>query len=854
MGVIDDSTLSDPLGLAPASARVDFQGTPVPLLWATYISNVGNAVLYYRSADNGNTWSYAGGWNFSVTLQEISNLHVTNRGELWLAFRTHENNRDRISVIRARGTTSSFSFDLPKMIAEPANGGTPGSVHTGIDLQVLELSPGQTAKVVVAAGTRIGGQSGVTLYGAEVASNGTITASNAMFTGTRQWLYSASSGRITPQLDFEHWGDGKTPRIPHLWVSFGRTELRVARLGWNGSRWSGPTSTVQVLSNVPAQDSMPGRWDGAAFIMAAPNPSALNTVAVAERNPANTSTTLRTTPAHPAGNIRNCTLAYNSVDRSFRVFATGTGSQILYYVDYVRRDGQWTTWLPVTATPVINGRNYSVRHESEGSAKYNVIVAYSGSPHTVRSVDMSLSYAPNAPRWQYGTNPATPPANGAAMDVTGSLLLDWEFSDPDPADAQTAWALSRQIGAGAIQYFRASDGTWQASEVKNVGGSTQRTLTTAQWVGAGGHGDPQHTYRVKVWDGSDTPSLYSSALAVIPSTKVNPTITSPETDGMTWTSDTVTLFWSVDEQTAYQVQLLDGASQMRYDSGWRSSTARTFTIPMRVLDGETYTIRLFTRNSEGLPSAVATRTLVVDYTEPPAPSLTATALSHLGLIRVVITNPQPPVINPNPSFEVDLSGWTAINATQERVNDWASDGQWSNKITPSGASTAYTQSVMVPANPGMPYTGWADVRPTTSSKPAAAVLHWYTPAGVYLTSTVAHFPVVAGTPQRVSVTGVAPVDAGQVAIATGVALDPTSADIIYVDDVRLMAGAVPLVLFNDVQRRHAGVDSITDVTIVRGVPEGGTWDDWTARSGQEYEYRAIAVGSNGTVAFGPWTA
>ncbi|MFC0504212.1 hypothetical protein [Micromonospora costi] len=852
MGFIDDSLLANPLAASPAVARIDRQNSGV--LWFTMISNAQNSVLYYRSTDNGSTWQYAGGWNFGVTIHEISNLHITNYGDLWLAFRTNENSRDRISIIRATGGSTTFAAGSPRMLAEPANGGVAGAIHNGLEIHSIGLPPSQAQRIVVAAGTRVGGSSGVTLYGANMATNGALTANNALFTGKRQWLYPGAAGRLTPQIEIEHWGDGKSASVPHLWVSFGRTDLRVVKLAWNGSTWAGPTNTVLLTSGLTAQNAIAGRWDGTRFLTAVPNPdsAATDTVLVLERNQANSSTILRTSPSHPAGAVRNCTLAYNSVSRDFRVFAVGTSSDLLYYVDYARAAGTWTTWTTVTA--VMGGSNYSVRHESYGSARYDVITAHAGSPNTLVSTNVGLSYAPSLPTWQYGTNPTTPPANGAAVDVAKAMLLDWAFSDPDPNDAQSAWALSRQIGSGTVQYLRASDSTWQAGEVKNPGGSTQVNMPASLWVGAGGAGDPAHTYRVKVWDGANLASLYSSALVVVPSAVTNPTITSPDTDGASWTSDTITLFWTVTEQTAYQVQLLNASAALIYDSGWRGGTAPTFSIPTRVEDGQTYTIRLRTRNGEGLASNPVDRTVVVDYTEPTPPVVAALPMPHRGLVRVSITNPLAPSLIPDTSFEVDLSGWTALNATQARVNTWASDGEWSCQITPSGsASNAYTQSVQVPAAPGDVLTGWADVLPVTGNKPAAAYLHWFTGAGVFISSTVAHFPATAGEPQRVSVTGVAPASTGRVAVAAGVALNPASGDVVFVDAVRLMAGAVPYVLSNDLQRRHLG-DTASEVTIGRGIPEGGTWDDWTVRSGQPYEYRAVTYGANGTTSYGPWTA
>ncbi len=710
MGSVATSTLTDPLGPAGIS-RIDRQDQG-GVLWAALLNNTPTGVTFYRSTNGGSSWSTAGSFTGPSTILDLSGMHITSGGELWIGYRTNESNEDRIYIRRCIGTAAAFTAGNALIVAQPANGGVAGSVHTGVDLTVVGDPATGTARAVVAVGTALGvGTAGVSIYAANQAANGTLTSYNAAVTGKRQWLYTGTIGRVTPQMDIEHWGGGKGAYVPHLWVAFGRGELRCVKLAWNGSTWSGPTTTVQIKAGLAAQDCTPGRWDGKRFIMCVPNPDTTDTVLMAERDQANSKSTTRVTPSHPTGVVRNCTISYNSENGDFRIYAVGTSTAVLYFVDFNRAAGTWTSWSTVTGTAITgtNGSNYGVRHESYGNARYDVLTAHTGSPNTIASTHQILTYAPNAPTWLYGTNASTPGSNGAAWSVASQMILDWAFSDPDPTDSQTAWAMSRQIGAGTVQYYRLSDTTWQASEVKNVSGSTQTTLPAAVWVGGGGAADPAHTYKVKVWDSGDTASLYSDGLVVVPSTLVNPTITSPASDGATWTTDTVTVGWTGAEQTAFRVQLVSG-SDIVSDSGWVGGTATTYTIPWPVADGSSYTIRLFTRNLEGLTSNQVSRTLVVDYIEPALPTLTATAMPLLGVIRAVITNP-----------------------------------------TPSG---------------------------------------------------------------------------GQ-----------------------------PGVLAVELMRRDAGDAGGTSVvTVAKGLPVNATWDDWTARSGRSYEYRAVARGDNGTTGYGAWTA
>lgn len=613
-------------------------------LWVAIVNNAGTGVDFYRSTDGGGSWALYGSWSKGVAILEMSGLHIDNGGGLNLAYRTNESSQDRVYWRRAVATAPSSLTSAEVMVGNPANGAVAGSIHTGLDMQVV-LMPDGTSRVAVGVGTVVAGRAGVTLYGARRTTTGSMVADNAVTGGTRQWLFTGT-GRITPQLDIEHTGDAKSSGVPHLWVSFGRTDVRLVKCAWASNRWVGPTAAITLKPGVAAQDCMVGRWDGERFLQAVPNPDAglTDTVLVMERNRANSATVWRSTTPHPAGVVTSCTVSYGSYinAQDFRVYAVGTASTVLYYCDFVRKTSTWSAWTQVSASTVTGGNNYGARRETYGNARYDVVHQQNGvSPYTVVHTQQVVGYPPDVPVWLFGTGANTPPANGAAADVAASLRLDWLFSDPAPLDAQTAWSLSRQIGVAAIQYWRTSDSTWQAAEVKNVGATTEVTLTTTQWLGAGGATDLPHSYKVKVWDGTDVASLYSDALVVVPSAKVNPTITAPAAAAVL-TSDTVTATWTVSEQSAYRVTLATNpGGVVAWDTGWIGSAQLSYTPPVRLGDLTGWTLTVQTRNLEGLPSTVQTVNFTVDYLEPAIPTVVATPMATSGFIRVTITNPVP---------------------------------------------------------------------------------------------------------------------------------------------------------------------------------------------------------------------
>ena len=606
-------------------------------LWAIIHNSAGGWELY-RSADGGTTWTIRGSSLTRANVQEYSRITITKDNWLHWVYRTNESSQDRIYYRRIKalnsGTMGSWSSEV--LLASPSNGGVAGAYHTGIDYGHNYDGTTDVTSLLIAVGTQVGGSHGVTIYGVTAPTNTNPASNNAIITGTRQWL-STGTGRVGPSVDKQHLGDAlsKGSGAQNMWVAWGRTTLRIVKLAYGSGKWTGPTSPVIAkTSGVGPFESVPARWDGTRFLVAVPNELDTNTVDVWQRNAANTSWDTVQTPTHPTGAIRSWGINYSSDTGNFRVFAVGTSTAVLYYIDYVRATASWTSWTQVTATAVLNVINWGVRPSTWANARHDVYIAHSGTPNTLVSYHQVVSYPPYQPTWNTA---GIGYPNGAAANVATALVLDWDFLDADPADVQSAYALRRQIGAGALQYWRAADSTWQSTEQKNTSGTSQVTLASG-WGTAGG---AAHTYAVKVWDSADTASTYSTSYALLPSQTAAPTITSPGA-GATITADSVTLEWTVAEQAAFRVRttLTSGGAQV-HDSGWVTSTATSYTPPVVLADLTGYTLYLSTRNGAGLASAEVSRAVTVDYAEPATPTLVATPLPASGVIRVAITNPAP---------------------------------------------------------------------------------------------------------------------------------------------------------------------------------------------------------------------
>jgi hypothetical protein len=821
--------------------------------WCMVKSSTANTYTVYRSTDQGASWaSYASVVRANIV--EIGSMVAYGGAPPWFmywCYRTNESSEDRIYM--RRFDLSTGTWEAERLVYSVANGGVAGTFFSGLDIKVM-VTPASGTFVVIAAGTKLGGPiNGVSLYGVwepVYTDPNSWQVTQGIFQGTTQWYPETGSGRISPSLDIEHTGDSLAHGVsPNLWLAWGSTSLYMVKLAFIGGGWSGPSTPVLVRSGITAQDATVGRWDGQRFLMAVPNPTAgaTSTVSVFERNQANSATIERTTPVHPTGVVRNCSLSYNSVSGDFRVFAVGTSTTVLYYVDFIRATGLWSSWTSVLATAVLGatGNNWGVRAATAYNAKYDVYTAHAS--NTLTLTQQSLSYAPFAPTW-------VTPVSGLAADVGLTLLLDWTFNDPDPADTQKDFAISRQIGAGALAYFRASDSTWQPAEVQNASGTTSRTLAAAWGV----HTDAAHVYKVKVWDQSNVASAYSDAMAVVPSTPVNPSITAP-TAAQVLTGDSVTVTWTVADQSAFRVRLVVAGLTV-FDSGFVASTALTYLVPFALANFTSYSAFLTTRNVEGLASTEIQRDFSTLFIEPATPTTTATPLPDSGVMRVAITNPTPVGTQPAAishdlyrrpvqsaflaefDFEVNLTGWIASAggagvATITRDNTFAHKGSWSMKVVPAGGGpNAYGETTAFwPAAPNQAWEAAAWIYTVTANKPATVWMHWFTAGSVYIISSLTQRAAVAGAWLYVSVNAVPPPTATKFVIAAGVSNNPGVGDISYVDEVwgRL-------------------ADPSVGVRVAAGVAPGGTVDDWQAVSSVNYEYRATSRGANNTTTPGAW--
>lgn len=866
MATVGTSTQSDLLSYPSLPSIARDVGTSV-LAGRVYavIRTAADTLTVYRSLDNGGSWA---SWT-SFThagLQEWSRLYVDTGGYAHIAYRINAASADSIHYRRVALATGTWSAAL-QTSGSDANGGVAGSRWQGVDIGVVRHADGAYAIAVCGGYAEGGARFGLFIMGVSIRNDGLIYGNDGLISVNRQWIENGTPpGRIGVVCEIEQRGDGITSNTPHLWVGYGRTSLRMVKLAWQGGGagiWTGPPNPQIIRTTITAHDYFPARWDGRQWLMGVINPDDATSVRVYQRNQANTATSAFDTPTHPTGNIRHMGLSFDDQTKNIRVFAVGTSTAVLYYTDYVRGSSTWTAWATAVATAIGPGAGeFGVKAGGSANvARHDILTTASGSPNTVSHTAMVASSIPNNATW---ASPGTDLFSGGPRDIAAGLLLDWEFIDPDPGQAQGSYALSRQIGAGTIAYWRASDSTWQPAEVQNATASTSVTLPAA-W---GANADLPHTYKVKVWDDATVAALgYSDQWVVVPSALVNPTVSAP-TAAQVLTTDRVTVTWTVAEQTAYKITLNTNPAGgvAIHDTGWVSDTTTTsYTVPVSLGNGTAWTVTLATKNNEGLPSTTTTRNFTVQYSAPPATISTLAPSTTLGYIAVTASTlaavgSQPTVttldlyrrpvtvtaLNTNPTFSGNTTGYfvgggSGGTLTYSTTQSAPGSSPGAARLVPngSGATPAVeANSVVIDVTRSLEATAW--VRPDTANKPVTININWYTSGSVYISTTALAISAPVATAwqfMRVVANPTLVPTAARASISVGLASTPAAGDAIYADEMRLRA-----------------YDTTTGVRVAQGATGGTTFNDWGAASGIDYEYQWVGNGSNGTSISGPWTS
>lgn len=453
------------------------------------------------------------------------------------------------------------------------------------------------------------------------------SGANSVIDDTAVGSAAIATGLVATGLDFHHTAasvtaiQGATPHIYAAWVTGANAQTVKATYASGVWTWG----TVRTLgTDVSSASHAAMIFDGSRVLMPVRIASSTPTMKLYERDAADTTTTARTLTSVTIVTV-NVTYDGNEDVWLFGDTDLNPGAGETRYKVYDRSADTWGSETTVEAE-VNTGNMVTVRRG--GGYDMDAVWGITGS---VRFERTGAPHPPTAPTW-------VTPVDFAGADVGASLVLDWTFNDPHPSDTQGKYAVRRQIGAGTLYYWRASDSTWQTSETANVSATTSLTLASS-W---GADGDANHKYAVKTWDSGYTEGVYGVELTVVPSTPDLPTITTP-TDAASWVTSSITVVWTATTQTTYLVELLNSAgTTVLWSSGTLSSTSvRSQAVSYTLANGVSYKARVTTANDEGLVGTADTNSFSVAYTGPATPTLTVTGNTPAGAITVEHTNPTP---------------------------------------------------------------------------------------------------------------------------------------------------------------------------------------------------------------------
>jgi hypothetical protein len=427
---------------------------------------------------------------------------------------------------------------------------------------------------------------------------------------------------VSPSLDFNHTGDGKTiaGSSPHLYVAGSKNdELRFMKFTWSGGTW-GTSPTARLLdTSVDKELPVSHAFDGTRCVVAYAEGSA---VYIAERDAADTTTTLRTPTALSDGTVTNLGVTFDS-EGDIHLWASGTTSDDLKRIEFDRSAGTWGSWA-TAHTGTVAASSLSLKRGHSDSL-VDAVFLDGTSTYDVVYESLLLNVAPTAPTWQA-------PGDNSANDIGASLLLDWQFNDA--GDSQSAYILERKVNGGAAAFYNAGSSSWGGSETVNTS-TTESVTLGSSW---GSDGD-SIAYRVKTRDASAAEGPFSAVRTVTGSTKVNPVLTVPA-DAGTVTSSTVEVTWTATEQTAYELRILTDADVQLSTTGKVTSTAKTVAPSTVLTNGEDYRVEIRTWNDDDLESSTDTHDFTVTFTAPATPVLTVTA-NTAGYMSVAIADPTP---------------------------------------------------------------------------------------------------------------------------------------------------------------------------------------------------------------------
>jgi hypothetical protein len=358
------------------------------------------------------------------------------------------------------------------------------------------------------------------------------------------------------------------------------------------------------------------------------------------------------------------------------------------------------------------------------------------------------------------------PQNGGTADLQAGFTLTWQNNFYGTGTTQAAFAIRRQVNAGAYQWWNGA--AWQSTEFFLAGTSPSYAFRASENLNGS-----QITYAVAMRDGYGGQSPYSTGNTVTGTTAAQVTVTAPASVVAESRPHVSWLMYDAenDPQQTYQVRIIHsanftaaGSNPLTATAVWdstevASATTRDVVVPVDLLAANTY--RAYVRvKTLGVYSGWTYAEFQVLLLAPAVPSATVVVNDDLASATITVQG-RDSIFDAVTSLAT--GGWEAgTNTTLTGTIAFGSSasGQ-AMRFTSNAAGNMIIRTITeYTVTPGITYTGAATLINTLGSLALNGFvsIEWLDASNVIL-STSDGSVVNDASAQRSIITAVAPNDA-----------------------------------------------------------------------------------------------
>lgn len=234
--------------------------------------------------------------------------------------------------------------------------------------------------------------------------------------------------------------------------------------------------------------------------------------------------------------------------------------------------------------------------------------------------------------------PTTPtnlsPSTGRTLDPGANNTFSWKHNGTGLASSPNGYRIAyRQKPSGSWVYIPSSTGYVSSASSSHTFAPSTFSLGEYEWY-----------VITRATNNQVSPASATTPFNVV-SIASAPSISSPEV-GAVLTSDLLVVSWTSVDQAYYNLELVDSSGNVIF-SERKAGTNKMTTIPDKLLDNSSYTVRVWIENSEGATSAISTRSFSTLFVRPEKPvinSVTTTdgtdhIVNFTTISRAEYTNP-----------------------------------------------------------------------------------------------------------------------------------------------------------------------------------------------------------------------